>query len=82
MAEETGLNFDQLFYVSEYEEDKVVHFLFEAAQTLSKKPRPRNEIDDCRWFSAKELGRRNVRGPILSLLKQCGAGNGSAAAAR
>jgi 8-oxo-dGTP diphosphatase len=73
MAEETGLNFDQLCYVSEYEEDKVVHFLFEASQTLAKKPRPRNEIDDCRWFSAEELGKRNVRGPILSLLKQCGA---------
>ncbi|VVP25239.1 RNA pyrophosphohydrolase [Pseudomonas fluorescens] len=71
MAEETGLTFDQLAYVSEYEQDKVIHFLFEARRTGQRKPRPCNEIDDCRWFSTKELDKRNVRGSIRTLLKRC-----------
>ncbi|WP_323370558.1 MULTISPECIES: NUDIX hydrolase [Pseudomonas] len=71
MVEETGLTIDQLLYVSEYEEDKVIHFLFEARRTLNQKPRPCNEIDDCRWFNAKDLDKRNVRGSIRSLLKRC-----------
>jgi len=71
MSEETGLQFDELAFVLEFTEDKVTHFLFEAPQPLSKKPRPCNEIDDCRWFSAKDVDKRKVRGPIRSLLKQC-----------
>jgi len=71
MAEETGLTFDSLCYVSEYEEDRVIHFLFEATRTTSKKPKPCNEIDDCRWISAKDVDKRNVRDPIRSLLKRC-----------
>ena len=71
MAEETGLAFDQLSYVSEYEQDKVIHFLFEAKLTLAQKPRPGNEIDDCRWFKAKHVNKRKVRGAIRSLLKAC-----------
>ena len=71
MAEETGMTFDQLSYVSEYKDDKVIHFLFEATRALHQKPRASNEIDDCRWFTAKELGKRSVRGAIRTLLKHC-----------
>lgn len=71
MAEETGLTFDQLSYVSEYKEDKVIHFLFEAKRAIHQTPRASNEIEDCRWFTAKELGKRNVRGAIRTLLKRC-----------
>ncbi len=71
MAEETGLSFDRLAYVSAYRQDNVVHFLFEARRTLSRKPRPRNEIEDCRWISRKDLSKRNVREPIRDLLKRC-----------
>lgn len=71
MSEETGLAFDQLFYLTEYEQGKVIHFLFEARLTLPQKPRPCNEIDDCRWFTAKQVGKRNVRGAIRDLLKHC-----------
>lgn len=46
MAEETGLTFDQLSYVSEYKEEKVIHFLFEAKRFLHQKPRASNEIED------------------------------------
>ncbi|OUM74988.1 NUDIX hydrolase [Pseudomonas caspiana] len=73
MAEETGLTFDQLAYVSEYQDDKAVHFLFEAQRAEHQKPRASNEIDDCRWFKAKELDKRNVRGSIKALLKHCAA---------
>lgn len=71
MAEETGLTFDQLSYVSEYEDDKVIHFLFEATRAIHQKPSASNEIDDCRWFTEKELGKRNIRGAIRTLLKHC-----------
>ena len=79
MAEETGLTFDQLSYVSEYQDGKAVHFLFEAQRAEHQKPRAANEIDDCRWFNAKQLGKRNVRGSIKTLLKHCAstAGNSS-----
>lgn len=75
MAEETGLKFDNLAYVSEYKEDSVVHFLFEAEpaaqRSTGKKPRPCSEIDDCRWLTMAEMAKRNVRRPIQSLLKRC-----------
>lgn len=82
MAEETGLTFDKLSFVSEYEEEKVIHFLFEAQQSLPQKPRPCNEIEDCRWFTSKDMDRRNVRGPIRSLLRRCGSGCDTGLAAR
>lgn len=73
MAEETGLAFDQLAYVSAYTENAVIHFLFEARLTHPRKPKPCNEIDDCRWFAAKDLNKHSVNGSILSLLKHCAA---------
>lgn len=73
MVEETGLAFEQLNYVSEYAQDDAVHFLFEARLTLAQEPRPCNEIDDCRWISAKELSKRNVRAPIRLLLERSAA---------
>lgn len=79
MAEETGLTFDQLSYVSEYKDDKVIHFLFEAKRAEHQKPRASNEIEDCRWFTAKELGKRNVRGAIRTLLKRYASGGESGA---
>jgi 8-oxo-dGTP diphosphatase len=81
MAEETGLIFDQLSYVSEYEQDRVIHFLFEAQRAGQRKPRPCNEIDDCRWFSANDLDKRNVRGSIRTLLKRCASDSANRSAA-
>lgn len=43
MAEETGLAIDQISYVCEYEDDKVIHFLFEARRTFNQKPRAQEE---------------------------------------
>jgi len=72
MSEETGLTFEELAFVSQFTEDNVIHFLFEAPSALTQKPRPCNEIEACRWFSAKDVTKRRVRGPIRALLKQCG----------
>ncbi|RRV10254.1 NUDIX domain-containing protein [Pseudomonas sp. v388] len=80
MAEETGMTFDQLSYVAQYQEERVIHFLFEARRTGQQVARPCNEIEDCRWFSAEDLEKRKVRGPIRTLLKEC-VGEGAAAGA-
>lgn len=70
MKEETGLAIEQLRYVSRYQDANVMHFLFEATLKTSQKPRPDNEIEDCRWIRAKHLGKRNVREPIKLLIKR------------
>jgi 8-oxo-dGTP diphosphatase len=71
MSEETGLSLGKLVYVSEYREDNVIHFLFEALNCVPKKPRPCNEIDGCRWIKPKDVAKRNVRNPIKTILKRC-----------
>ena len=70
MAEETGLAFDELRYLTTYREDKVIHYLFEARKA-DDKPRPRNEIEACRWIKARDVAKRRVRRPIKTLLKRC-----------
>ncbi|CAM3723272.1 MutT-like protein [Pseudomonas reidholzensis] len=70
MAEETGLAFDELRYLTEYREEKVIHYLFEARNS-DDKPRPRNEIDACRWIKPRDVAKRRVRRPIRTLLKCC-----------
>ncbi|WP_176515433.1 NUDIX hydrolase [Pseudomonas faucium] len=70
MAEETGLAFDELRYLTMYREDKVIHYLFEARKAYDK-PRPRNEIESCRWIKARDVSKRRVRRPIKTILKRC-----------
>ena len=70
MAEETGLAFDELRYVTMFREDKVIHYLFEARKA-DDKPRPRNEIEACRWIKARDVAKRRVRRPIKTILKRC-----------
>ncbi|MFG0551550.1 MULTISPECIES: NUDIX hydrolase [Pseudomonas] len=70
MAEETGLAFDELRYLTMYREDKVIHYLFEARKA-DDKPRPRNEIEACRWIKTSDVSKRRVRRPIKTLLKRC-----------
>ncbi|MFJ4430613.1 NUDIX hydrolase [Pseudomonas sp. NPDC089395] len=70
MVEETGLAFDELRYLTMYREDKVIHYLFEARKAYDK-PRPRNEIESCRWIKARDVSKRRVRRPIKTILKRC-----------
>lgn len=71
MAEETGVALDNLVYVSEYAEARVIHYLFESQLPAQQEPRPCNEIADCRWFSAEDMGKRKILGSIRTLLKRC-----------
>ncbi|MEZ1840626.1 NUDIX domain-containing protein [Pseudomonas putida] len=70
MAEETGLAFDELRYLTMHREDKVIHYLFEARKA-DDKPHPRNEIEACRWIKARDVSKRRVRRPIKTILKRC-----------
>ena len=70
MAEETGLAFDGLRYLTMYREDKLIHYLFEARKA-DDKPRPRNEIEACRWIKARDVSKRRVGRPIKTILKRC-----------
>jgi 8-oxo-dGTP diphosphatase len=70
MAEETGLSLVHLLYLSEHEQDDVIHYLFETTQLISQEPQPRNEIADCRWFTIKELSKRNVNSAVKIILKR------------
>ena len=70
MAEETGLAFDELRFLSEYREERVIHYLFEARKA-GEKPRPLNEIDACRWLKPRQVAKRRVRRPIKTLLRRC-----------
>lgn len=70
MGEETGLAFNELRYISVYREEKVIHYLFEARKA-DHKPRPRNEIEACRWIKPKDVSKRRIRRPIKALLKRC-----------
>ena len=70
MAEETGLAFDGLRYLTMYREDQVIHYLFEARKA-DDKPRPRNEIEVCRWIKARDVSKRRVGRPIKTILKRC-----------
>ena len=67
---EDGLAFDELRYLTMFREDKVIHYLFEAGKA-DDKPRPRNEIEACRWIKASDVSKRRVRRPIKTLLKRC-----------
>jgi len=69
MVEETGLAFDELRYIAEYREEKVIHYLFEARKAAAK-PRPCNEIEACRWIKPKAVSKRRVRRPIKTILKR------------
>lgn len=79
IAEEKGLIFDQLSYISEYKEGKVTHYLVGTKRAINQTGRASNKIEDFRWFTAIELGKRNVRGVIRTLLRRYASGSSSRA---
>lgn len=70
MAEETGLTLGHLFYLSEYRDSEVIHYLFESSVALPGEPVPCNEIEACRWFKAKDLSKRNVAKAVKTMVKR------------
>lgn len=70
MSEETGINLGHLIYIWEYKDSDITHYLFESSAALPGEPKASNEISDCRWFTIKELRKRNVNGAVKTLLKR------------
>ena len=60
LREETGLILNELNYVAQFTGTEVLHHVFEVSVTSIVTPAPNNEIADCRWFTAKQLGTMDV----------------------
>ncbi|MDE1194336.1 NUDIX hydrolase [Pseudomonas sp. Bc-h] len=69
LREETGLILADLSYVTRFEGGEVLHHVFEVSVTFMATPSPKNEIADCRWFTAKELGAQKVNPSAKSIVK-------------
>ncbi|WP_108574546.1 NUDIX domain-containing protein [Pseudomonas sp. GV047] len=68
MAEETGLELAHLAYIAEFKDTHIIHHLFESSASLVVEPRPCNEIEECRWFTLKELDEQEVTGVVEALI--------------
>lgn len=69
LREETGLILEDLSYITRFEGETVLHHVFEVSVTFIATPMPNNEIADCRWFTAKELGNLKVNPAAKSIVK-------------
>ncbi|MFJ3485300.1 NUDIX hydrolase [Pseudomonas sp. NPDC090202] len=69
LREETGLILGDLTYVTRFEGETVLHHVFEVSVTLSATPAPQNEIADCKWFTAKQLGDVKINTSAKSIVK-------------
>ncbi|MDD1967679.1 NUDIX domain-containing protein [Pseudomonas putida] len=69
LREETGLILEDLSYVTRFEGGEVLHHVFEVSVTFMATPTARNEIADCKWFTAKQLGDLKVNPSAKSIVK-------------
>ncbi|MFK3795757.1 MULTISPECIES: NUDIX hydrolase [unclassified Pseudomonas] len=69
LREETGLILEELDFVTRFEGGEVLHHVFEVSVTFMVTPTPMNEIADCKWFTAKELGDLKVNPAAKSIVK-------------
>ncbi|WP_268796467.1 NUDIX hydrolase [Pseudomonas huanghezhanensis] len=69
LREETGLILGDLAYISSFQGDEVLHHVFEVSVTFIVTPAPNNEIADCRWFTAEELGDIKVNPAARSIVR-------------
>jgi len=69
LREETGLILNELAYVTQFAGGEVMHHVFEVSVTSIATPSPKNEIADCRWFTAKQLAGINVHPAAKSIVK-------------
>jgi 8-oxo-dGTP diphosphatase len=60
LREETGLVAQSLDYLFQFGGNANMHHVFEAAILDSHVPCPQNEIADCKWCPAEEVGRLHV----------------------
>ena len=69
LREETGLILEDLSYVTRFEGGEVLHHVFEVSVTFIATPTARNEIADCKWFTAKQLGDIRINPSAKSIVK-------------
>lgn len=69
LREETGLILEDLSYVTRFEGGEVLHHVFEVSVTFMATPTARNEIADCKWFTAKQLGDIKINPSAKSIVK-------------
>jgi len=69
LREETGLILEELSYVTRFEGGEVLHHVFEVSVTFMATPTARNEIADCKWFTAKQLGDIKINPSAKSIVK-------------
>jgi 8-oxo-dGTP diphosphatase len=69
LREETGLILQDLSYITRFEGGSVLHYVFEVSVTFMATPTPKNEIADCKWFTAKELNSLKVNPSVKSIVK-------------
>jgi 8-oxo-dGTP diphosphatase len=69
LREETGLILEDLSYVTRFEGGEVLHHVFEVSVTFIATPMARNEIADCKWFTAKQLGDIKINPSAKSIVK-------------
>ncbi|WP_426139283.1 NUDIX hydrolase [Pseudomonas sp. DWP3-1-2] len=69
LSEETGLENQELIYLAQYGNDKVVHHVFMALISDSAKPSPKNEIAACKWLHLKNVCDLNASSATKSIVK-------------
>lgn len=69
LREETGLILDDLAYVTRFDGGSVLHHVFEVSVTLIATPAPKNEIADCRWFTARQLNDLKINPSARSIVR-------------
>ncbi|MFK3971022.1 NUDIX hydrolase [Pseudomonas sp. NPDC087358] len=69
LREETGLILEELAYITRFEGGEVLHHVFEVSVTFIVTPVAKNEIADCKWFTAKELNALKVNPAAKSIVK-------------
>lgn len=69
LAEETGLETEQLNYVAPFELFETLHHVFEVQLHNSQVPQPLNEIAECRWFRLDDLNDRAFHKSVRRLFK-------------
>ena len=69
LREETGLILQDLSYITRFEGGSVLHHVFEVSVTFMATPTPKNEIADCKWFTAKALSEVKVSPSVKSIIK-------------
>ena len=69
LNEETGLASETLEYLATHEFATCAHHVFRLAVPEALAATPRNEIADCRWFSAEDVACKPVKRLCLELLR-------------